>query len=179
MAIGLGMRIVRSSDETPGGDPVVEKVFYFATRRRGDAGVALRKRLSDYQDAQLVVGKSYSRHEYMSARLGVVDPASDEYLRLVDECESLLEQIVTAKRAAVEAAHEVALCSLKENYGAEKAAEIVDQMTDAEIAASITLIETGQAPADFFVSPGQREKQTSTPPSEDTPLEPSSPTDTI
>jgi hypothetical protein len=170
--IGIPYRIVRHGEAGP-----VDKVLYLATRRFGEAGIALKK-----------TKKEYFKAEYATARAAQKLAAADNQIKglpsdskLMDELVSrrdlLMDEIRTHGDEATEAAEKLVVLSLTENYGRKNAEEMADQLTDRDLRGCVSTIELGAQPADFFPSNEAPQKPTTTLQSDASPGETFLPTD--
>lgn len=144
--LGLPFRLLRHTETGP-----VEKVIYLATRRHGDAGDAFRKAKREYYRAEFACARAAKRFEAAERSVQDAAPIAADYEALVSRRDELLQEISTAGEAANEAAEKLVRLSLKENYGPETDG-ILDQLTDTDLRAMVTLIDTGSLPKDFFGS---------------------------
>ena len=150
--IGIPFRIVREGDESG----KLDKTIYLATRRFGEAGKAMREARHEYYKHEFACARAAQRYQAADRRvrdLAANDPAQDEMEARRD---TLLDAIRIEGDCANEAAQKLVLLSLTENYGRKAAEETLDLLTDREIKVCVTLIETGELPADFFGSAAAR-----------------------
>lgn len=159
--IGIPYRIARDSDT----DGRVDKVIFLATRRMGEAGKSLKDAKRAYYQAQHTCAKVALRYKAAEERLKAL-PGNDKGRAILEtRIEDSLDEMRVAGEAAVDAAERIVRLSLTENYGKEKACEILDGLLDKDLHGCVQAMEQGEQPADFFPSPAPQEKPISTLPS--------------
>lgn len=150
----LGIRFEIRREGPDGGD--VEAI-YLATRRAGDAGAKLSAAKKRYHEEVLEAGKAYKRVAQLAQMAEALKPEdpnyNDKLCQVGNEQDAAAMRALEHDQAAQEAADEMVLASLRMNYG-EQAEAIFDKLTDAEVRAAVSTIETGEMPADFFRSRG-------------------------
>ena len=161
--IGIPYRIARDSDS----DGRVDKVIYLATRRMGEAGKALKDAKREYYKTQHACAKVALRYQAADARLKAL-PTNDKSRPAQElKIEEFLDSMRQAGEEAVDAAERVVRLSLTENYGKEKASEILDGLIDKDLHGCVQALEMGEQPKDFFPSGDPLRKPTSTSPLEE------------
>jgi len=165
--IGIPYRIVRFGEAGP-----VDKVFYLATRRFGEAGTAMKKAKREYYRAEYATARSAQK--LASVEDDIRNLGSDEFKRrdeLIEKRDALMEAIREHGDEATEAAEKLVVLSLTENYGRENAEMMADQLTDRDLRGCVSTIELGDQPKDFFPSDEARQRQTIITPSAASPGE--------
>ena len=155
--IGIPYRLLRTPDTG-----AVEKVVYLSTRRSGQAGESMKAARGQYRTAQRDLYKAAQRHRALARRVEQIDAGDDRLDQLTTDQEAAFDAISTAQGVADTAAENIVRLSLTANYGKEKAVEIMDLLTDDDFHDMVLTMQTGEQPDDFFPSPGQPGKPTST-----------------
>lgn len=170
--IGIPYRVVRQGEAGP-----VDKIYYLATRRFGNAGKALKTAKNEYYRAEYACARAAQRLSAVDGQIKDL-PANHKLIdTLVERRDLLMEEIRKSGDEATEAAEKMVVLSLTENYGREKAEEMADQLTDRDLRGCVSTIELGAQPKDFFPQDEAPQKLTITSPSDASPGETSSPTD--
>jgi hypothetical protein len=165
--VGIPFTIRRTSSELG----VQDEVVYLRSRRRGEAGESMRRHIRDYHAALFTQMQSAAKAGRLSGQ--VTEGAAVEVLEQVDaDLGATLATAGAAGDRALEHAEHVARLALQENYG-ERAAELLDGLTDKELHAIVSTVEVGQMPADFFGRPDTPPKPSATGPSGTLPAKPS------
>ena len=132
-----------------GGDR--EKV-YFATRRAGDDGDQMRRAQRLFHENRLNAAR-------IATRIGVVASQADVpdvTLAKLEEVDRMVGELAAQARELAEqtrnCAEQFVRLSLLENYGEADAERFLRNLTDAQIAQLVGIVETGSVPADFFPS---------------------------
>lgn len=166
---GLRFRLVRDTPEGP-----VDKTLYLATRRTGEAGKAMREAKREFYRLEFACARAAQRYQAADARVRGLAPGDPGQEAAVEKRDALLDQIRETGENATDAAERMVRLSLTANYGADGANDLLDQLTDKEVRAMVSVIETGELPADFFGEGAARPRPTTISPSGATPPEPSS-----
>lgn len=164
--VGIPYRLLRDSEDGP-----VEKVLYLATRRTGEGGQAMKNAKREYYAHEFGCACAAKRFQSADQAVLACAPEDDRRAALENERDAQLERIRAEGDAATDAAERLVRLSLTENYGAAAAGEIVDQLTDRDVRAMVTVIETGELPPDFFGGSDRRPRPTTTSPSGGLPAE--------
>lgn len=131
-----------------------ERIF-FATRRRGQDGEDMRKHRRAFHTAKMAALTHLRRVEALEIKADQI-PADtqDRDLRISEilgEQGKELQASLDAKEQAREACERLVRLSLGENYpDTEKVERILGSLTDNQLAYLVTVLETGEVPADFF-----------------------------
>ena len=160
---GVPVKILRNGEQ---------ETIYLSTRRSGDAGNKLRVAKRRYHKAEARVAKLASSMIIISDKADALiaegkSLADGTLEELYARHEKVLDEMHDAKDKALELAEEVVRLALKENYG-KKSDEIMDCLTDRQLAQCVGIIETGQTPADFFQSPDTQPSESGMSPTGDT-----------
>lgn len=156
--IGIPVQISRDGkDET----------IYLSTRRSGVKGGELRDAKRAYRQARLEIARLTTKMSLIAIR---VNKIPDEANHLAADLEKLcadMDQLTVgldaARQAVQDAAEHVVSLAIEDNHGDETAA-ILDCLTDAQIEALVGVLESGEAPADFFPSRATRPSASATTP---------------
>ena len=135
-----------------------KETVYLSTRRSGSEGEKLRAHKAAFREARNKALK-------LSTRIATLARAPagatlDDLDGLISRQEAALDAMQEAVSRAAHEAEQVVLQALRENHGKEAEA-IVDCLTDKQLADCVSIIETGDVPADFFPSPGIQPKPSS------------------
>jgi len=171
--VGIPFKLVRQGDESG----TVDKTVYLATRRRGEAGEALRNAIRAYVRTQHDIGKVYQRYITANARLEELAADHERVDEFIVEREKYYEELADKERAGCEQAETVVRLSLTETMNKGPALDVLDMLTDADLHEMCETIQTGAQPSDFTKSRELREKSTSTSRPGESQHEPSSSTD--
>ena len=130
-----------------GGDR--EKVF-FATRRAGEPGAQMRAAQKTFHANRLAAVRVMNRINVAAGELDEGNAAALEELdakigALGNEARDLSEQARACAETFVR-------LSLGENYGEADIGRFLQNLTDAQVAQLVGIVETGSVPADFFPS---------------------------
>jgi hypothetical protein len=147
--IGIPYRISRQAED----GTLADKTVYLATPRSGERGNALRRAIRDQRRLSFELAEAAGRLERQQRRVEkAMDSAAD--LSSEDAALTACTKTVALLLEAVEDATELAVkLSLEQNYGADKAAEVLDQLATQDLNGMLLAIEQGQQPKDFFPSP--------------------------
>jgi len=157
MAVGLRYTIRRESDE----DGEVRKEVFLSTCAPEELREKMAQAKRDFRKASFEMQAAAQRWAAVRRQVSLVDPALPGFDELIDKQAAAFALVRTTEDAAYEAAEQIVRCSLARNY-AGKADEIMDAASQKDLLAMVTLINTGELPADFFPSPAQERKPTST-----------------
>jgi hypothetical protein len=148
-----------------------DQTVYLRSRRCGEAGVKMRKAIRDYHAAQFAQMKAAGKAGAITAK--AIQAACDEkqarkkgVLESLDqEQEAAMADATQQAALALDLATTITRMALADNYGNDKADEIIDGMTDHEMHSVVKTIELGALPKDFFQPPGTQPNPSTTPPS--------------
>ena len=185
--IGIPFTIRRQNER----GQVEDEVVYLQSRRRGPTGESMRQHLRNFMKARFEQQRASSRAGMALAKAGLamtgpeIGTADDAEGRRAESRLAELEKLDASQEKEMQAAQasaatciaeaeEVARLALSDNYGAERAGDIIDKLTDRELNWLVETIEMGAMPADFFTSRGTPPKPSSTVPSGSEPAKPSS-----
>jgi hypothetical protein len=163
--LGIPFTIRRHS---PAG--VEDQVVYLRTHRCGQAGDKMRTAIRTYHRASFAQAKAAARAGGLM-RESLAGLSEDKASRI-----KALEKIATDQTAAMDlateqaeaaiaSAVEVARQALIDNYGKDRAEEIVDGLTEHELHGILGTVEMGSMPKDFFPSPAIQPNPSGTEPS--------------
>jgi hypothetical protein len=158
--LGVPFVLRRAGD----GEPYQETI-YLSTRlgSNDQARADGRKNLREYARVRMELGKLSS-----SAAIAVQraeKTTSVDTLQEIDvEISAIMDRITKAQADMADLAERIVRRSLKVNYPDAQVDLLVDLMTDAERAAAVEAVLSGQAPADFTPSPVTPPKSSTTSP---------------
>ena len=155
--VGIKFVVRRASEAAE----IEDRTLYLRSRRTGEAGQEMRRRIRGYHHAVFEQFKQAGRAGRMTDRADLAEAGAEALERIDREQGEALEHAQEAAWAALEHAEQIALLALQENYGAA-AKGLLDDLTDRELHAIVSTIEMGQMPADFFQSPGIPPKPSAT-----------------
>lgn len=132
-----------------GGDR--EDVF-FATRRSGAAGTAMRKAQVEFRRLRFAASRVAARMTTQAARLDQAGESAG--IELFEEIDRVVAKLAEEAQDLAEQARghaeQFVRLSLGENYGDEEIARFLGNLTDSQLAQIVGIVETGAVPADFF-----------------------------
>jgi hypothetical protein len=155
MAVGLRYTIRRDSD-----DGEVRKEIYLATCAPRDLREKMAKAKRDFRKASFEMQAAAQRWGAVRRQVSLLDPATAGYEALIERQETAFALVRTTEDAAYDAAECIVRCSLARNYEG-KTDEIMEAISQKDLLAMVTLINTGELPKDFFLSPVQEQRPTS------------------
>lgn len=145
-----------------------EDVF-FATRRSGSVGATMRKVQVEFRRLRFAASRVAARMTTQAARLDQQGESTADSLKLYEDVDAIVAKLVeeaqSLSEAARNSAEEFVRLSLAENYGGDEIERILGNLTDAQLAQIVGIVETGAVPEDFFPA-------RATPPSASTTLPP-------
>jgi hypothetical protein len=144
--IGIPIQIIRDGkDET----------IYLSTRRSGVKGGELRDAKRAYRQARLEIARLTTKMSLIAVRVNKIPDEADHLAadleKLCDDMDKLTIGLDSARQAVQDAAEHVISLAIEDNHGQETAS-ILDCLTDSQIEALVSVLETGETPADFFPS---------------------------
>lgn len=170
--MGIPYRLVRQADEKG----TIDKVLYLSTRRSGQDGQVMTDAKREFRKQRREIAKVFSRFEALDRKLKSLPPMDPDYDKTMDARERALDKYAKAEEAAQVAAEKIVKASLRLNYG-DKANEMMDQLTNADVINMVDTLEMGEQPEVFFRSDDPRSKRKATSPQGDGSVGSSSSTD--
>jgi len=155
--LGIPFRLLTQTDDGP-----VDKVILLRSRRSGEAGKRMQQAIRDYHRAEFEMVKTTGRWQALDARLAALPPTSEKLPELQVERDGLVDRVSELDEASLAAALTVVRLALAENYGAKGALDLLDQLNNRQVRAMVSLVETGQLPADFSDGPAAQPSATTT-----------------
>jgi hypothetical protein len=147
------------------GNPDETETVYLSTRRTGDIGRKMETLKQQIRNHDISRAAALRRAALCSHKCDALAKSSPTFARDLD---ALGEQQDVALFQATQLAGELNAAradlvrlSLSSNYG-DRTDNILDRLTDVELQAAVSLIETGELPADFFGARGTQRKSSTT-----------------
>jgi len=140
-------------------DGELEKV-YLSTHRSGEKGEKFRTLKREFHRAHIEAAKAGKSSILTMEKAEKIEDI-ETLEKLAAEQDGAMDRLDEARARTMELAEAIVRESLGGNYPDGEVDGIMDCMTDAQLVKCVSIIETGDVPADFFPSPD-------TPPSEST-----------
>lgn len=160
---GIPFTIRRENSASLGNKPgTEERVVYLRSRRCGDLGEKMRKLFRQYHASTFAQMRAATRAGSGTTRAmsSQDDPIALE--KILAEQESAMDAAQKAAQEQLDAAEQIAVMALSDNYPKEQVSDIVDGLTDHELHGIVSTLELGSMPKDFFPSPAIQPKQSDT-----------------
>lgn len=120
-----------------------------STRRSGELGMKVAELKRKFRNTKLAVAGKLQRVTAL-AKQAEAATADSELSTILDRQETLIGELAAMNDEMQAAAETIVRLALEDNYPPDVAERYMDAMTDAQVLLAVSIIETGDVPADFF-----------------------------